>query len=80
MTVEITTASGAVYILTGSRITGGSKNLQDGTILYMPNVGDSMLIFAPERGHLNPRFKNPSVLSTPVVDIVPVREGCSCHL
>ena len=73
MTVKITTESGAVYFLTGKTIAGGSKNLKAGVLLY-PGVqlGDSMLISTPERSHLNPHYKNPSVLSTPIVKMEPV--------
>jgi len=74
MTVRVTTASGAVYLVTDDKVTGGSKNLKNGKLLYPVQCGDSMLIFTPERSHLNPHFKNPSVLSTPVMKIEPVNE------
>jgi len=75
----VTTESGAVYYVddgnfagAGSKVTGGSKNLKRGKLLNSPvQIGKSMLISTPERAHLNPEFKNPSVLSTPVVQIVP---------
>ena len=69
---EITTESGAIYYLDGRTVSGGSKNLQRGNLILPPAgplVGHPMLIFTPERGHLNPEFANPSVLSTRVVSI-----------
>ncbi len=71
-TIRVTTYSGAIYVVEGNKVAGGSKNLKGGTLLYPVRCGDSMLISAPERGHLNPDFKNPSVLSTPVVKIEPI--------
>lgn len=71
MAMRVTTQSGAVYMI-DSVVTGGSKNLKNGKLLYPVRLGDAMLILTPERAHLNPNFKNPSVLSTPVtrIDVV----------
>ncbi len=73
MTIQVTTASGAVYLVAGEKVMGGSKNLKDGRLLYPVRSGHSMLISTPERSHLNPHYKNPSVISTPVVKIVPIK-------
>ena len=72
--LQVTTISGAIYMIDGTIVTGGSKNLESGKLLYPVQLGDSMLIFAPERSHLNPSFKNPSVLSTPVMKIEPINK------
>lgn len=72
MLQQVTTASGAIYYVDGLKVMGGSKKLKDGKLLYPVRLGDSMLIFTPERLHLNPAFKNPSVLSTPVARIEPL--------
>lgn len=77
--LKVTTESGAVYFVddgnfagAGSRVTGGSKHLEDGRLLNSPVlVGKSMRILAPERSYLNPHFTNPGVLSTPVIKIEP---------
>ena len=73
MSIQVTTASGAVYLIDGDKVMGGSKNLKDGKLLYPVRSGHSMLISTPERTHLNPHYKNPSVISTPVVKIEPVK-------
>jgi hypothetical protein len=71
MAMKVTTQSGAVYMI-DDKVVGGSKNLVNGRLLYPVRLGDAMLILTPERAHLNPNFKNPSVLSTPVtrIDII----------
>ena len=69
---KITTYSGAVYYLYNDRkITGGSKKLRSGELLFPlePIIGVSMMISAPERGHLNPRFEEPGVTTSYVVKI-----------
>ena len=73
MTIQVTTESGAIYLIDGKKVMGGSKKLKDGRLLYPVQVGDSMLISTPERTHLNPHYKDPSVVSTPVVKIVPLK-------
>jgi hypothetical protein len=70
--LQVTTASGAIYMVDGLKVMGGSKKLKDGKLLYPVQLGDSMLISTPEREHLNPNFTNPAVLSTPVTRIEPV--------
>jgi hypothetical protein len=70
--LQVTTASGSIYFVTGDKVIGGSKKLKDGKLLYPVQLGDSMLIFTPERSHLNPDFTNPAVLSTPVARIEPL--------
>ena len=66
---KITTSSGAVYYLEGTKITGGSKKLKDGEILVEPVVGHCMLLATPERLHLNPHFSTAGVMSSQVVSI-----------
>ena len=67
---KITTYSGAVYHLHDDGIiTGGSRDLVDGRLLYGPFMGQSMLVYTPERAHLNPRYETPSVSTSYVVDI-----------
>ena len=68
---KITTYSGAVYFLDGRKITGGSKRLKDGELLFPPEpiIGKSMMISAPERGYLNPRFEEPGVTTSMVMRI-----------
>jgi hypothetical protein len=72
--LQVTTVSGSIYFVTGDKVIGGSKNLKNGKLLYPVQLGDAMLISAPERQHLNPVFTNPAVLSTPVARIEPVNE------
>ena len=70
--MKVTTESGAVYHVNGDKVTGGSKNLKNGRLLSLAvRTGMPMLISTPERGHLNPHFSNPCVMSTPVVKIEP---------
>lgn len=78
MTVRIITESGAIYFLTGNKVTGGSKNLENGKLMSPVRVGCSLLISTPERKHLNPHYKNPSVLSTPVAEFEPVEGDYLC--
>ena len=66
---KITTYSGAVYMVDGSKVTGGSKDLQDGVIASVPIVGQCMLIYTPERHHLNPHFGTAGVQTSKVVSI-----------
>ena len=74
---KITTYSGAVYFLDGRKITGGSKKLRNGALLFpiAPITGASMMISAPERGHLNPRFEEPGVTTSHVVSIEEVEDA-----
>lgn len=66
----VTTESGAVYVIDEDRVTGGSKNLKRGVLANSPvSIGKSMVILAQERAHLNPQYKEPAVMSTPVVQI-----------
>jgi hypothetical protein len=72
MADKITTESGAVYVVDGSLVTGGSKNLRNGRLARPVRMGIPLLIYTPERAHLNPHFTNPAVQSTPVIDIEPI--------
>ena len=75
---KVTTYSGAVYYLDDNRkITGGSKKLRNGELLFPlePIIGASMMISAPERGHLNPRFEEPGVTTSHVVSIEEVEDA-----
>lgn len=80
MTIRIITESGAIYFLTGNRVTGGSKNLKNGKLLSPVQLGHPLLISTPERAHLNPHYKLPSVLSTHVVEFEPVEGDVPCRL
>ena len=71
---KITTYSGAIYYLNGRTITGGSKKLKEGHLLVAPAIGNSLLVSAPERQHLNPLYRVPGVTSSMVVKI----ENISC--
>ena len=66
---KVTTLSGAVYHISGDKVTGGSKGLKDGRLLRPVSLGAPLLISAPERGHLHPEFRMPGVTSTDVVSI-----------
>lgn len=66
---KITTYSGAVYYIDGTKITGGSKKLKNGELLVGPIVGRSMYIYTPERHHLNPHFSTAGVTTSYVVSI-----------
>ena len=73
---KITTYSGAVYHLhDDGKVTGGSRDLVNGTLLVGPFMGQSMLISTPERGHLNPRYEMPSVQTSYVIEIEEVEDG-----
>jgi len=53
-----------------NNVTGGSKQLETGVLLNSPIMfGKPLLIYTPQRGHLNPQFRNPCVCSTQVVKI-----------
>ena len=66
---KVTTYSGAVYIVEGSKVTGGSKGLKDGTLQAPPMIGRSMTIATPERHHLNPHFGTAGVMTSTVISI-----------
>jgi hypothetical protein len=69
----IKTESGARYIVVGDVVKGGSKNLKDGRLLNPPvQIGKCLLMLTPERAHLNPHYRNPGVMSTPVVEMEPI--------
>ena len=72
--LRVTTFSGAVYYIEGERVTGGSRDLTDGKLLVGPYIGASMFIDTPERGHLNPSFRYPSLQTSYVVSIEEVEE------
>ncbi len=75
--LKVTTESGAIYYLTGKSVRGGSLNIQRGTLLLPldgPLVGHSMIIDTPERGDLNPEYRQPSVTTTVVVHIDEIPE------
>jgi len=68
--MKITTESGAIYYLYAqSKITGGSKNLKNGTLLNAAILGRSLLISTPERQAQNPTAVMPGVTSSRVVNI-----------
>ncbi len=74
--LKITTKSGAVYYLhNNGAISGGSLGVKEGRPFYKPFVGQPLLIHTPERGHLNPDFQMPSVVSTVVVSIEEVPDA-----
>lgn len=66
---KITTYSGAVYMVDGSKVTGGSKNLTDGILTSPIVIGTIMLIHTPERCHLNPHFDKAGVMTSEIVSI-----------
>lgn len=68
----VRTESGACYLIEGTRVMGGSKDLHNGKLIFPVQLGDSMLIATPERAHLNPTFEYPCVMSSKVVEIVPI--------
>jgi hypothetical protein len=66
--LSVTTESGAIYIIDGDKVTGGSKELKDGTLLNPPvQINKSLLIDTPERER--PGVVRPVVRSTAVVKI-----------
>ena len=72
---KITTHSGAVYHLhEDGKITGGSKELVNGKLLVGPYIGASMYIDTPERGGLNPTYRQPGVITSYVVEIEEVED------
>lgn len=72
MRAMVKTESGALYLVDGDKVMGGSKNLKDGKLVLPVRLNHSMLMLTPERAHHNPHFKNPAVMSTPVVEIEPI--------
>ena len=66
---KITTKSGAIYYVHDIRVMGGSKNLQNGKLAAVPDIGHSLKIFTPERAHLHPEYHTTGVISSPIVTI-----------
>jgi hypothetical protein len=77
--INVRTYSGSEYVLArrkdGSwKVTGGSRNLQDGTLVRVlePNIitiGQGMFVYAPERAQDHPTYKMPGVSTSYIMKI-----------
>ena len=76
-TLKITTHSGAVYTYYPDTrcITGGSFDLQEGTLIFAPEIGRSLFMDVPERQEHNSDAIQPGVVSTPVTEIEEIDVG-----
>lgn len=67
--LEVTTYSGSVYYVEGTKITGGSRNLTDGRLISPVIILTSMMIETPERAYLHPERERPGITTSHVVRI-----------
>ena len=73
--LQITTYSGAVYYVDGTKVTGGSRNLVDGKLVSPVRLRASMMIGTPERAHLFPDFDQPGLVTSHIVSIEEIDES-----
>ena len=66
---KIITKSRTIYYIHDIRVMGGSKELKNGKLATEPQIGHPLLVFTPERHHLNPHFNTAGVISTEIISI-----------